>query len=129
METIESLLDYVDTKRLSERLAVPPDKISHDDVRVAAIKILGWLKSQNRMATKRALPLNSEFNWCVNVATLLAEVPNLRTVFFATDSEFDFRPEINQETRNEIRAIVDARYRPPLMSLNKDVSASTSPRQ
>ncbi len=117
MQVIRDLLAYVNDGRVGESLAATQESIGPTGLRVVAIKVLSWLKSQNRLPTKRPLKINMEYPWCANLATLLATNTDIAVIFVLCEDAFDFRAEIAEGTRREILACVDAHYQPPLITL------------
>jgi hypothetical protein len=117
MESVNDLLDYVERGRAADWLAAIEGTIGRQRVRVVSIKVLSWLKSQNHLRTKRALDLNMAYPWCAELATVLAQDSRLAGIFVVAGNTFDFREEVSEELRNEIRAKVDADHNPRLMAL------------
>lgn len=116
MEVIHDLLDYVNEGTLCESLQSGADTIGSHRLRVVAIKVLGWLKSQHRMATKCALALNRSHTWCENLEVWMQLGSPLSECFEIGEDGFDFRAEVTQDERDDIRAMVDTHHQPRLMT-------------
>jgi hypothetical protein len=114
MDSVNELLDYVEKGRSAVWLALVEQQIGCERLRIVVIKILAWLKSQNRLRTKRPLDLNMAYPWCADLIDLLAPNVHLVSIFIISENTFDFREDVDEELRNEIRATVDRDYNPPL---------------
>lgn len=116
MESVNELLDCVEKGRSADWLAVVERQIGRKRLRVVAINILAWLKSQNRLRTKRPLDLNMAYPWCTDLIAYLAPDVHLVSIFVISENTFDFREDVDENSRNAIRAMVDRDFRPPLMT-------------
>src|SRR3954452_20923733 len=94
MTIIDDLLAFVNSGHVSEGLLIARQRMSDEDLRIVAIKILSWLKSQNRVHTKRPLPLNIEYPWCSQLIDWLTVDSHLSNLFSESEGLFDFRPDV-----------------------------------
>ena len=117
MKSVNDLLDYVEKGHTADWLVAIELNIGRERLRVLCIKVLGWLKSQNRIRTKRPLDLNMAYPWCAELASVLVQDAHLAAIFAVVESAFDFREDVSDELRNEIRAKVDKDYEPRLMAV------------
>jgi len=117
MKSVNDLLDYVEKGHVADWLVAIERNIGRERLRVLCIKVLGWLKSQNHLRTKRALDLNMAYPWCAELAGVLAQDAHLAAIFAVAENTFDFREDVSDELRNEIRAMVDKDYEPRLMTV------------
>jgi hypothetical protein len=126
MDCILDLIAYVERGQGSEWISRIEVVIGAARLRVVAIKLLGWLKSQNRLRTKRPLDLKVAFAWCAELRNVLAHDSSLGTIFVASDNSVDFRSEISEDLRNEIRGEVDSNHNPPLKERSDTASGRAS---
>ena len=120
MQIIRDLADYVESGRVSPSLADADSAIGEQQLTVVAISILEWLACQKRWRTTRPLRLSRETAWCSSLTRCLEDTSALGRVFCVSEGAMDFRPEIDESTRDAIRTLADAGYQPPLMSKSRD---------
>jgi hypothetical protein len=116
IEIIRDILDYVNTQRVSISLTKIEEYLGQEKLRVISIKILSWLRNQNRMLKKRPLRLNMQYPWCVNLSSWLEQDEVLAKVFTISDNTCDFSDEVSETEKKAIRIMVDEGYRPKLMT-------------
>jgi hypothetical protein len=114
IETIREIVEFVEAGKLPS-LAARATAIDAQALRVASIKLLGWLKSRARH-TGRPLELNSEFAWCANLRLLISASDELGRTFEISDSRLDFAANVMAEDRREIELFVEQTYHPRLMT-------------
>jgi len=114
MGIILELLDFVNKGQVSEWLHHAETRLGREEVRLLAIKLLGWLKSRNRFQRNRPLALNKHRPWCRELVDWLTHDERLASLFSASEDSFDFRDDVPEELRRAIWAKVDAEYSPRL---------------
>jgi hypothetical protein len=117
MAVIDDFIEYVEAGRLRESLKQSAQDIGAKRLRGAAIKVLGWLKDQNRREREAPLSLNMNYPWCNELAMLVRPGGVLSPWFAISDNEFDFHSGVGEDERKDIRAAVDRGFNPPLRTL------------
>ncbi|RKZ47026.1 MAG: hypothetical protein DRR16_17830 [Candidatus Parabeggiatoa sp. nov. 3] len=115
LKRIRDLLEYVNTQRVPASLSEIKECLGQRELRVISIKILSWLKSQNRLLKKRPLRLNMQHPWCANLSDWLKQDEVLAKVLAISDNHCDFGDEVSETERKAIIIMVDKEYQPKLM--------------
>jgi hypothetical protein len=115
MQIINDIINFINNGKISERLVNITEKIGNKELRVVSIKILSWLKAQNKTSNKILLSIKDEYDWCQNLKRCLIYDKNLASIFYIHNNKCDFLPTVNEELRDQIRKTVDNNYNPPLM--------------
>jgi hypothetical protein len=118
VQTIRELLDFVNAGRTNGIVSDMLKTVSETELRVIAFNLLGWLKFQARWRNCRPLELNTAYSWCKNLQLLLDNSETIGQVFTISEDRVDFRSEIDEETRNMMRAAVDRGYGPTIRPLD-----------
>lgn len=113
---IYELVELVETGKVPVSLAQIDGSIGSQELRVVAIKVLGWLKSRARFPNDRPFNLYDSFGWCANLRVLVASSDELSSTFQIDGNVLNFAPTVTPLERREIEKFVDQHYRPPLMT-------------
>jgi hypothetical protein len=111
---IAEFVDYVENRTTGNTLASVQGKIEATDLRILAIKLLGWLKEMARTGKHRPLAFNNTYTWCHNLLTLLSNIPQLNDLLVVDGNHIDFRDTLPADERVEIARYVDDHYKPKL---------------
>ena len=115
MQIINDMLVFINKNKIPESLVKIEKTIGRNELRVVSIKILSWLKAQNRTSNKILLSMKNEYDWCKNLKRWLTDDKFLANIFYIHNNKCDFLPTVNEDIRAEIRKKVDQNYNPPLM--------------
>jgi hypothetical protein len=113
---IEQLGAFFKNGEVASEIRIAAEALGTERLRVVIIHLFKWLNSQARMGSKRPLSLIEGAEWSQNVCDLLSAVKNLDAIFAVTRNELDFRDQIQEDARDEIRRFVHEVYRPRLFS-------------
>jgi hypothetical protein len=87
-------------------------KLGRVRMRLLAMKILRWLKTQHRFGNDRPMALDFEFRWCQELRQLVDLWPELGSLLQIVGDEVTFRDTATREDRLRLRQQVDEAYRP-----------------
>ncbi len=115
-QTVADLLRFVNAGASTATQISPAiAEIGRKQVRVVAIKLLSWMKSQHRIGKLWPLELLEKFEWCRNLLHLMQKQAFASDLIHATDTTVVFLPELNEDQVKTLLAFVDAGYQPQLM--------------
>jgi len=111
---VVDLINYVAKRPGSGMLNSALKTIGETEVRIIAIKLLGWFKEQARSGRRSSLHYNEHHTWCRNLNTLVTEIPELNELLLVDGRRIDFSSNVSDDDRVEITEFVDAHYSPRL---------------
>jgi hypothetical protein len=111
---IVELVEYVENGKTSEGMHECLEEIGAVEVRIVAIKLLGWLKQLARTGKQKGLKFNKSYTWCMNFIRLMSTLPELRLLLELKEREIDFRSDVSADERLEIAKYVDVHHNPKL---------------
>ena len=114
MQVVADIIDFVNDGVVRPELALSHELLGHLELRIVSIHLLGWLKSQHRMQTKRPLDIRQGYPWQNNLRKWLQEDTRLAMLFIADECSYDFDADLAEGARSVIRALVNEGYHPPL---------------
>jgi hypothetical protein len=121
---IVELVDFVEKMTPGAILAPAVGRIGEKEVRVVAIKLLGWLKERAREGRQLWLAFKKSYPWCQNLLLLL-ETPPVAELFEVDGNRIDFHDNIEVDERQEIEKYVDLGYKPRVTVLRRKEGEST----
>lgn len=110
MDIAEALLEFRKTQ--NPKILSGLEDISIDSLNIISISILAWLEleqkridwiAQGEKTKLKAMPLNYQFPWCVELKEILEKENLLSNYFEVADKEMQFKNCISEERRNAIR--------------------------
>ena len=117
MDTIRALISFVNNGTAdNSSLQLARTEIGDDRMRVVAVKVLGWMKSQHRIGKLRPLQLKSSQSWTQELSNLMSEHQLFSEVLELRDSAVVFNSSLSEEGQLEICALVDREHEPRLMT-------------
>lgn len=117
MDTIHALISFVNNGKADGSLFQSvSSEIGDDRMRVIAIKVLGWMKSQHRMGKLRPLRLKPAWSWCNELSELMSRLDIFSDVLELQTSGIVFKSSLSEKTKLEICELVDRKYEPRLMT-------------
>lgn len=116
IDVIDDLILYVVNQKTAASIDTVFAKISPQDFRVVCIKILEWMKSQNRIRYKNAMAIDRKYDWCNNLEIWISTDSNSAKIFEIAQEEFSLNRRLNELERAELYKYVDDNYHPPLMT-------------
>src|SRR5262245_36741556 len=99
---IDEFLHCVENNQTGALLESIELELGKSNLRVVAIKLLSWIKSQARQQQPQPLDLNPAFPWCEWLRSLVQTNKHLSELFNVDGNRLDFRIEISEIERKEI---------------------------
>jgi hypothetical protein len=116
--SVDDLLGFVNANAsTATQINLAIAEIGRRQVRVVAIKLLKWMKSQHRIGKLWPLELEEKHECCRNLLHLIQSQAFAADVIYTKDTTIVFRPELNENEVNAMLAVVDAGFQPPLMRM------------
>lgn len=111
---IRELLQYVENDQTGALLQSIALELGKSDLRVVAIKLLGWIKVQARQNKPQPLELSRAFPWCERLRNVVQKSEHFSELFNIEGNILDFRAEVSQKERAQILELVNEQFNPPL---------------
>ena len=111
---VSELLQYVENDQTGALLEGIELELGKSDLRVVAIKLLGWIKVQARQKKPQPLELCPAFPWCERLRNVVQKNEHFSEVFNVEGNILDFRVEVSQKERAQILELVNEKFNPPL---------------
>jgi hypothetical protein len=114
--TVQNLLDFVNSRAASPgpEVAGALAAIGKLRLRLVAIKLLSWLKLQRRVRKVLPLGMDDRHEWCRDLLDLVQRQALLNGVIAIESGAVVLSSGLRQDEREELLALVDAEYQPPL---------------
>lgn len=115
---IKDLLEFIDSPdgMPSDNMAGAVSEFGKLRIRVVAIKILSWLKTQHKTSRLFPLDLNDRYEWCRDFVRLYSDKAFLPDILSIDKGAVVLSADLSTKERDDLLKYVDASYRPPLMS-------------
>lgn len=113
---IEQLCAFLKGGEVGPEIRPALDVLGQARLRAATSSLFKWLKSQARFGSKRPLTLEASLECSHNVCDMVSALKDLGTVFVIDKNELDFRNEVQEGERDEIRRFVHEVYQPRVFS-------------
>ncbi len=121
MDVIDKLFEYLNSHD-KKALLTTDIQISKYDLNVVVIKIVSWLKleqkrtiwiAQGRKNCLKPLEVDRRYPWCANLYKLVEQEPLFHDSFSIYEGKFDFSDAVPEEDRAAARENVYQNYNPP----------------
>lgn len=117
MDTVEDLVAFIDSKEVnSQSLRRALEDMDQRRLRIIAIKILDWMKSQYRIGQLRHLRLRKDYTWCNDLRHIIETHQFFHEMLTIEDEGLTFASHLDNESRMHICAKANQLYNPPLMT-------------
>lgn len=116
MNSIEALINYVNDQSAEDDVRTAQVELGDARLRVVAIKILGWLKSQHRLSKFRDLPLRKDKEWCVDATSLMLENRLFLDMLQIDESLISFAGQLSDSDKAALCETVDQGFAPRLLT-------------
>lgn len=117
MDIVTALTTFLDNgELLDESMLSAHCEVGDVRLRVVAIKLLGWLKSQHQTGRQKPLALNKKFEWCNDLKKLISSEIFFSDVLMVDGDSLDFARDISPDLRRQLCAEADRKYTPRLMT-------------
>jgi len=115
--TVGDLLAFVKTSEASStQLMDAVASMGKGRVRLATIKLLSWLKLQQRLGRAMPLELYVRHEWCRDLLQVVSFEGLRDEIFAVRGGAVDLSAGLSDVERATLLAVVDTEYQPPLMT-------------
>ena len=119
MSTIDELLRYM--KKRDKSILITNNQLSDYELNVVVVKILSWLKLENKRSiwiaqgkktSFKSLEVNIRYPWCANLYQLVENEKLFHDYFSIKEGKFDFADEVSEEEKIMAREKAYQNYNP-----------------
>lgn len=111
---IEELVNYQKSGCAGPLLKEIENEVGSQDLRLLSIKVLSWLRAEDKRRTSRPLVL-SDYPWCKLLKKLISEYSSISDIFEINGNEMTYSKDLTSKQIEVIAKTAAVGYNPPIM--------------